>query len=124
MDGAKPEASSQTRTGAAAMPTTQVASSAQASTVATASTSARVAASPSLARVAASSGTKACENAPSANSRRSRLGMRKAIWNASIAAEVPNKAAPICSRTRPVMRETNVRAETEKAALNRFMRAG
>ena len=48
---------------------------------------------------------------------------RKAIWNASIIAEVPNSAAPICSRTRPVMRDSSVRAETEKAALKRFMRA-
>ena len=49
--------------------------------------------------------------------------MRKAIWNASIIAEVPNSAAPICSRTRPVMRDSSVRAETEKAALKRFMQA-
>ena len=47
--------------------------------------------------------------------------MRKAIWNASIAAEVPNNAAPICSRTKPVMRDSRVSAETEKAALKRFM---
>jgi small subunit ribosomal protein S20 len=103
------------------MPRMQVASSAQASTVATASTRRRVASSPSAARVVASIGTKAWANAPSANSRRSRFGMRKAIWNASIIAEVPNRAAPICSRTRPVTRDASVSAETEKAALNRFI---
>ena len=123
MAGAKPDANSQTSTGAAAIPTIQVTSSAQASTVATASTSKRVASSPSALRVAASNGTKACEKAPSANKRRNRLGMRKAIWNASIIAEVPNIAAPICSRTSPVMRDNSVSAETENAALNRFMRA-
>jgi ribosomal protein S20 len=68
----------------------QVTSSTQASTVATASTRPRVAASPSRARVAASNGTKACENAPSANSRRNRLGMRKATLKASVAAPAPN----------------------------------
>ena len=79
-----PEAINHTSSGAATMPSTQVSASAQASTVATASTSRRVASSPAVARVAARMGTKACENAPSANSRRSRFGMRKATLNASV----------------------------------------
>jgi hypothetical protein len=86
---ASPEAIIHTSNGAATMPSAQVASKAQASTVATASINARVGASPSLARVAARIGTKACENAPSANSRRSRFGMRKATLKASVAAPAP-----------------------------------
>ncbi len=73
-----PEAIAKTSSGAPTTPTTVVTSSAHSSTVATASTSACSAASPSRSRAAARIGTKACANAPSANSRRSRLGMRKA----------------------------------------------
>ncbi len=79
-NSARPEAISQTIAGAAKTPTTQVASRIQNSTVATASTRRCVAASPSISRDAASSGTKAAENAPSPNRRRSMLGMRKAAW--------------------------------------------
>jgi hypothetical protein len=100
---------------------TQVSSSAQASTVATASTSRCVASSPSFSRLAARIGTKACENAPSANSRRSRFGMRKATLKASVAAEAPKVAAMSCSRTRPVTRDARVSSETVEAALRRFM---
>ena len=75
---ARPEAISQTTIGAATMPSAQVASNTQNSTVATASISRCVTSSPSRARASARIGTKACENAPSPNSRRSMLGMRKA----------------------------------------------
>jgi hypothetical protein len=75
-----PEAISHTTTGAPAMPTAQVATRAQNRTVATASTSRRVCASPSRTWVSARIGTNACEKAPSANSRRSRLGIRNATW--------------------------------------------
>jgi hypothetical protein len=117
----RPLARSQTRTGAATTPMTQVSSSAQAKTVATASTRRCVASSPSFSRLAAKIGTKACENAPSANSRRSRFGMRKATLKASVAAEAPNVAAINCSRTRPVTLEARVSSETVEAALRRFM---
>jgi hypothetical protein len=70
--------------------------------------------------VAASKGTNACENAPSANNRRKRLGMRKATLNASVAALAPKLAAMSCSRTKPVIRETRVSSETVEAALSRF----
>ena len=109
-----------TNTGAPTTPTTQVASSTQASTVATALMSTLVASSPSRSRVAASKGTKACENAPSANSRRNRLGMRKATLKASVMPLAPKAAATICSRTRPVTRDSRVSRETVEAALSRF----
>jgi hypothetical protein len=67
-----------TKIGAAATPITQVNSKAQNKTVATASMSARVAASPWRVLDSANKGTKACENAPSANKRRNKFGMRNA----------------------------------------------
>ncbi len=120
-NSARPEPTSHTSSGAPTTPATQVASSVQPSTVATASTSLRVAASPSRARTSARIGTKACENAPSANSRRSRFGMRKATLNASVAALAPKAAAISCSRTSPVMRDARVRIETVEAAFSRFI---
>ena len=116
-----PEAISHTMIGAPTMPSAHVTRSAQNSTVATASTSERATPSPSLVRVAASSGTKACENAPSANRRRNRLGMRNATLNASIQAPAPNSAACRTWLTRPVTREASVSRETVDAARSRFM---
>ena len=69
-------------------------------------------------------GTNACENAPSAKSRRSRLGRRKATTNASIANPAPKVTARSASRANPVMRDTSVIALTEAAALRRFMGDG
>ncbi|MCY1529343.1 hypothetical protein D9M68_644800 [compost metagenome] len=114
-----PLAMAQTSAGAPATPSTQVAVSAQASTVAIWSTIWRVAASPSFSRTPASTGTKAWLNAPSANSRRSRLGMRKATLNASVRALAPKVDAISSSRTSPVMREASVSRETREADLNR-----
>ena len=84
----------------------------------------RVDASPWVARSPARMGTKACENAPSANRRRSKLGMRNATWKASVQALAPKAAAISCSRTRPVMRESKVNKETIEAARSRFIRQG
>src|SRR5665213_1126027 len=89
--------------------------------VATASIIARVASSPSLPRRWASVGTNACVNAPSPNSRRSRLGMRNATRNASYGAPAPNTEAMMTSRTSPVMREASVNREMVDAARSRFM---
>ena len=119
----RPLASSQTSTGAPMTPITQVSTSAQTSTVAVASIRRCVTSSPSCTRLAPRIGTKACENAPSANSRRSRLGIRKATLKASVAAVAPKSAATNCSRTNPVTREARVSRETVDAALRRFMRA-
>ena len=81
------------------MPSAAVSSSARKSTVDTLSTSDRVASGDSRLRTSARIGTKACENAPSANSRRSRLGMRKATKNASVARPAPKTRAMKKSRT-------------------------
>src|SRR5690348_14492864 len=66
-------------------------------------------------------GTNACENAPSANRRRNRLGMRKATKNASVAAPAPKTQATSISRTNPRIRETRVMLLTVASALSRFM---
>ena len=117
----RPEAISQTTTGAATTPTMQVTTSAAKSTVATASTSCRVASSPSAARARARVGTNAWEKAPSPNRRRSRLGMRKATLNASNEAPAPNTDEMTMSRTRPVTRDASVKSEIVDAARSRFM---
>ena len=104
--------------GAATTPSTQVSKSAHTSTVATCPTSTRVASSPSFSRVAASTGTKAWLKAPSANRRRSRLGMRNATLNASVSALAPKVAAISNSRTKPVTRDSSVKSETVEADLN------
>ena len=95
-----------------------VAVSAQANTVATWSISTLVASLPCFSRLAASTGTKAWLKAPSANSRRNRLGMRNATLNASVNALAPKVEAINNSRTSPVMREASVRRETREADLN------
>src|SRR5436190_1778539 len=109
----RPEAMSHTTTGAATTPTMHVTTRTENSTVATASTSCWVASSPSAARVRASVGTKACENAPSANSRRSRLGMQKATLKASNIAPAPNTEATTTSRSRPVTRDASVQTAVD-----------
>ena len=58
--------------------------------------------------VAVNTGTKACENAPSANMRRPKLGIISATRNASMPAPAPNVVASMISRTKPRTRETSV----------------
>jgi hypothetical protein len=50
-------------------------------------------------RYSDSTGTKACENAPSANSRRRKFGMRNATKKASAAGPAPKLVAITVSRT-------------------------
>ena len=113
----KPLAMAYTRAGAAATPTMQVASKAQVNSVATRSINSLVSSSPCCVLLAASTGTNAWLNAPSANKRRNRLGMRNATLKASVMALAPKVEATSNSRTKPVMRETRVRAETVEADL-------
>src|SRR6266568_4510218 len=108
--------------GAAATPSAVATRSASASSVAVRSASSLVAESPRRFLYSASKGTKACEKAPSANSRRSRLGMRKATKNASVAAPAPNSLAITTSRTNPRTRDTSVMLLTVASAFSRFMR--
>ena len=66
------------------MPTMLVSTVAQIRAVATWSTRVLVACSPCWVLYSDRIGTKACENAPSANRRRSRFGRRNAIMKASV----------------------------------------
>jgi hypothetical protein len=68
-------------------------------------------------------GTKACENAPSANRRRNRLGIRKATWKASVVALAPKAEATSSSRIKPVMRDASVSSDTVDADFIKLMRA-
>ncbi len=81
------------------MPSAAVASRARNNAVETLSTSVRVSSGVSRLRTSARIGTKAWEKAPSANKRRSRLGIRKATKNASVASPAPNTRAMKKSRT-------------------------
>ena len=109
-----------TISGAAITPTAQTSNSTQTRTLATLSTSAWVASCPSRAWVAASTGMKAWLNAPSANMRRNKLGIRNATLKASVMALAPKVAASKVSRTRPVTRESSVHKETVEAERRRF----
>jgi len=64
-------------------------------------------------------GMKAAESAPSANSRRSELGMRNASTNASVAAPAPKTLAMTTSRTTPVRRDSSVSPLKEAARVSR-----
>jgi hypothetical protein len=72
--------------------------------------------------ISVSAGTKAVEKEPSANSRRMKLGMRKATQKASVAALAPKTLANTTSRTSPRTRETKVPAlklRVERSRLGR-----
>src|SRR5205814_1847863 len=70
-------------------------------------------------------GTNAALIAPSANRSRSRLGMRNATLNASIALPAPNIDASTWSRTRPSRRLAIVAAPADTAArASRLCRGG
>lgn len=58
-------------------------------------------------------GIKATETLFSAKRRRRRFGIMKAVVKASAYMEVPRKAAFVISRTRPMILERKVRAESE-----------
>src|SRR6185295_6294953 len=118
---AKPGADRYTTRGASTMPTAAAASSARNSAVETQSTSARVASGDSRLRTSPRIGTKACENAPSANRRRIRLGMRRATKKASVARPAPNSRAMTKSRTKPRILDNSVMLLTVPRARSMFM---
>src|SRR5450755_2407807 len=103
------------------MPITDRASSSTANSVATRPTRSRVASSPRARLYSARIGTNACENAPSANSRRRILGRRNAASKASICKPAPNPTAFRLSRTSPVILDSSVKALTVDSALSRFI---
>src|ERR1700674_742476 len=103
------------------MPSSDKASSSTASSVATRPTRSRVASSPRERLYSARIGTNACENAPSANSRRRILGKRNAASKASICKPAPKPTALRLSRTSPVILDSSVNALTVDSALSRFI---
>ena len=117
----KPGADTSTISGAAMMPSTATQATTTNRTVATRLTRMRVASSPRAFLYSARIGTKACENAPSANNRRSRFGNLKATKNASVAAPAPNARAMMASRAKPRMRDSKVIELTVARALSRFI---
>ncbi len=70
---------------------------------------------PCFSRVSVKTGTKAEDSAPSPNKLRKRLGMRKATTKASMAKELPKKAAMAISRTRPKARLSKIKKPTMPA---------
>ena len=115
-----PLAMADTTQGAATMPTSVTSISASVSSSATRSSSVRTSSSDRLLRAAPRIGTKACAKAPSANSRRSRFGMRKATQNASVMGPAPKARATRTSRARPEMRDSNVKLLTVAAERNKL----
>src|SRR5258706_8202607 len=116
----KPVAIAHTSSGAPAIPANETANRIQNKADETFDSRILVRASPSRACVSLKIGTKACEIAPSANRRRSRLGRRNATLNASMSAPAPKPRARITSRARPRMRDTSVQLLTVAAARRRF----
>src|SRR5882762_2285219 len=116
LPGSKPGASAATSQGAVMTPSTVMALRKTAVRVATLSASRQAAASFSSAAVRVNTVTNAVDSAPSANRSRSRLGMRKAMVNASMTRPPPNSAAKICSRARPSTRLQSTASPTTPAA--------
>ena len=74
----------------------------------------------SILKVAVSEDVQAWLNAPSANSRRNRLGMRNATLKASVNALAPKMEAINNSRPKPSTREARVSRDTTEADLNKL----
>ena len=72
---------------------------------------------PSRVSVSVKTGTTAVDSAPSARSRRSRFGMRKATKNASVSGPAPKTRATTMSRTKPSTRLASVASPIEPTAL-------
>ncbi len=117
----RPLAMADTTQGAATMPISVTSIKAAVNSRATRSSSVRTSSSERLLRAAPRMGTKAWAKAPSANRRRSRLGMRKATQKASVMGPAPNARATRMSRIRPEMRDSKVKLLTVAAERNRLM---
>jgi hypothetical protein len=107
-----PGANSRTNCGLKIIPNTQSGPTTRTTAVATRLESWDASRFPSPASERVKTGTSADDSAPSAKRLRVRLGMRKASWNASLAAPAPNSRAITISRTMPVMRLSITAAET------------
>ena len=107
----KPMPNTPANSGAPTTPTTVVTSSANPSEPATLSMNCLTTSCGSFLRFSDRTGTNAWENAPSANSRRRKFGIRNATKKASAAALSPNRAANTVSRTMPNTRDSRVEPE-------------
>ncbi len=112
---ANPAAKARTSHGVVSQPTTHSASSTTSSVDMSWRPRAHASASPRRSRTSVKVGTNADDIAPSANRSRSRLGMRNATLNASVASPAPNRIAMTCSRASPSTRESRVAAPTTPA---------
>ena len=112
---AKPGANSVTSHGASSAPARHTSSNTKSSVISSWRPRAQAAASPPWLWVSVNVGTNADDIAPSANRSRSKLGIRKATLNASVANPAPNNVAMTCSRARPSRRDRNVAAPTVPA---------
>ena len=117
LSASNPGARTCTSHGAVMIPTIVMALRTMTVSVATLSASFHAARLPSVAMVLLNVVMNDVESAPSANRSRSKLGMRKAMVNASMRRPPPNSAAKICSRARPRMRLHRTARPTMPAAL-------
>ena len=109
---ANPGANTQASTGAPRVASTVSVSSAAPSVPATRSSRSRTAAWVPFSRYSASTGTNAWLKAPSANSRRKKLGSLKATKKASASPSAPMVRANTISRSSPATRDNPVMAPT------------
>ena len=114
----KPGAKSITSNGAPATPTRVTASSTAPRVPATRSTKPFSSSRVRRSLYSVSTGTKATEKAPSANSRRRKLGILKATKKASVLALAPNTWANTRSRRNPRTRDSRVLEPTLARDLN------
>ena len=108
----KPGANTNTSTGAPTTPSRLISDITTMKLPPMTATNSRIASIGPRLRYPASTGTNACENAPSANSRRKKFGIRNATKNASAAGVAPKKYDNTMSRTSPEMRDRNVMLAT------------
>ena len=116
-----PEAIIQTTIGAATMPITVMANKVTNKTKATWSSNVFTSCWLRVSFCSPKMGTNAWEKAPSANNRRSKLGIRKATQNASVKGLAPKVRAIKISRIRPVIRDKRVKPLTVTAERNRLI---
>jgi hypothetical protein len=111
----KPGAIHATTIGAATMPASVIMPTTISRALITRLASRQAAPAPWRVRVCENVVTNAADRAPSAKRSRSRLGMRKAVMNASSSRPAPKTIAKTCSRTRPRMRLPNTARLTTPA---------
>src|SRR5687767_13860735 len=107
-----PGANSSTRSGATMIPTTVTSARKEASVPAAPSTRSRTSSWVLRTLYSETTGTKACENAPSANRRRMKFGILNATRNASMSTPAPNIREYTMSRASPVIRDRSVKPPT------------